>query len=372
MKKSGYISLLITLLILPLLVVLLSSMLYISRTQYTLDLTRLSDLTSEGQIYLEVQTQDVIFASTYWMQDDVIRIVGYATQDTQPLLITVEMEGVSTRHEQLVDVGLEPINIRISPPFLEGIDLSEGRTAQLTYSIRHNITGEVFAADSTTISISSIYEMNWVSDELGEANTFTMLSWLEPSSLAIQELLRFAVDYLELHTDGKVNMMLGYQEYGIYDDIKENTWIQAIGIMGALSDMVQLRYVNTVFAEVGEQRIQTPTRALEARSGVCAETVLIVASALQASGMNVMIVLPPGHAQVAVETWPGSGDYFLIETTSLPMGNTRQDWERVVTYKNRTQWRSFLAEVDDVGNGVLVMNTDHRARMGIPPLGRVR
>ena len=34
--------------------------------------------------------------------------------------------------------------------------------------------------------------------------------------------------------------------------------------------------------------------------------------------MHPLIILSPGHAQVAVETYSGSGNYFLIETTTLP------------------------------------------------------
>ena len=31
-----------------------------------------------------------------------------------------------------------------------------------------------------------------------------------------------------------------------------------------------------------------------------------------------MIIITPGHAQVALETWEGSGEYYLLETTKLP------------------------------------------------------
>lgn len=50
---------------------------------------------------------------------------------------------------------------------------------------------------------------------------------------------------------------------------------------------------------------------------MCIETSLVVASALQSADMHTFLLFPPNHAQVAVETWDGSGEYFLIETTQV-------------------------------------------------------
>ena len=65
-------------------------------------------------------------------------------------------------------------------------------------------------------------------------------------------------------------------------------------------------------------RVLPPSEVLSSRSGICIETALLVASALQSANMNAMIIITPGHAQVALETWEGSGEYYLLETTKLP------------------------------------------------------
>ena len=72
------------------------------------------------------------------------------------------------------------------------------------------------------------------------------------------------------------------------------------------------------------QHILFPDQVIERKTGLCIETSLVIASALQSTGMHTFLILPPGHAQVAVETWYGSGYYFLIETTSIP--NTNSDF----------------------------------------------
>lgn len=371
MKKSSYFLLICIVIILPITLVYISSMLYISRYQAHVELQKFTYQERQATPNLSIQTQSSFFPATYWMLDYIVQIRGYVDYGIIPIRIQVEIPGVTSPWEQLIEIGRDPINLRIRPPLLQdGIDLSNSTTAVLQYSITNQITEQVLASDSITIDIASMYEMMWVSPELGEASTFALLSWMEPTAPQIQELLRQAVDYLTKHTDGKIDMMIGYQDLGLFDDPYENTRIQVVGIQGALSDLIQMRYVNTVFAERGEQRIKTPSQTIDARSGVCAETILVMASALQASGMNVMFVFPPGHAQVAVEAWPDSGDYFLIETTILPMGHTERDWNRVVTFKTKDEWRRFLAEVDEDGNRMLVINADLNARMGIPSLYR--
>ena len=83
------------------------------------------------------------------------------------------------------------------------------------------------------------------------------------------------------------------------------------------------------------QRVQLPDDTLSSKSGVCIETSLTIASALQSAGMNVFLIFPPGHAQVAVEAWPNTGEYYLIETTILPVDGENVD--SIVTYKTQQE-----------------------------------
>ena len=98
------------------------------------------------------------------------------------------------------------------------------------------------------------------------------------------------------------------------------TYLQSAAIMKAMYNM-GVRYNMDGFSVSGSnQHILLPEQVLEQQSGLCIETSLTVASALQSAGMHAFLVLPPGHAQVAVEIWDsgnGSGEYFLIETTAL-------------------------------------------------------
>ena len=71
--------------------------------------------------------------------------------------------------------------------------------------------------------------------------------------------------------------------------------------------------------------------------------------------MHAMIVLTPGHAQVAVEAWSGAREYFLIETTLLPFeGATESELNQLITYYDQTQWQEKLGTAAAFGTAYVV------------------
>ncbi|HOS18219.1 MAG TPA: hypothetical protein PK438_02940, partial [Clostridia bacterium] len=92
---------------------------------------------------------------------------------------------------------------------------------------------------------------------------------------------------------------------------------------------------------------------------------LIMASAIQSANMHAMIILPPGHAQVAVEDWNQSGDYWLIETTMLPFDG-ESDWDSFVRYFDDEQWLAYLQDPWGDGSGpCFVVDCDMATPLGI-------
>jgi hypothetical protein len=152
-------------------------------------------------------------------------------------------------------------------------------------------------------------------------------------------LKRKAIDILNEVTEGEMSSFAGYQG-PVYSELTD-TFLQAASLMIAMSDM-GVRYNNDVFSiEVANQHILFPQQVIDNKSGLCIETALVIASALQSAGMHTYLVFPPGHAQVAVEIWEGTGQYLLIETTSLPC-----KWE---DYKEYLAWLmagSYNNEID--------------------------
>ena len=130
------------------------------------------------------------------------------------------------------------------------------------------------------------------------------------------------------------------------------------------------------------QHILLPDDVLRQKNGLCIETSLVVASALQSAGMHVFLVFPPGHAQVAVEVWDGrgsntagTGEYFLIETTVLS-GNWEEDFRNGVnslseytgprsgpiTYMDQDGWYEYIS-----GGNTYLIDCSDAAILGITP-----
>ena len=106
--------------------------------------------------------------------------------------------------------------------------------------------------------------------------------------------------------------------------------------------------------------VLTPDAVIQSRSGICIETALLMASALQSAQMHAMIIITPGHAQVALETWENSGTYYLLETTMLPYNATEEETMTFARFLTADEWREYLS-----GDGVYVIDCDLAQTLGI-------
>ena len=324
------------------------------------------------EVVMEFTTVDSIFPSNYRMLESLVTFTGYCDYGETDVLIEVEVPGFTQNYKQKVRLGRQLTKLRIIPPLVTGeLDLNSEKMAQLSYSVTEIDTGRLLEQQSKSIKLFSKYDMVWWTPEYGYANSDNILAWMTPDATEILELKRNAIDYLEDISEGKLDMLLGYQDYNYFDDYYDNTWVQAVAIQGAMSDITNVRYNNSLFSIDTEvnQRIKLPGDTLNSRSGLCIETSLVMASALQSAGMHVMLILPPGHAQVAVEAWPDTGDYFLIETTNLPMQKDSSGWKDTVQYLTKEEWYSYITGDGGYDYGeCYIVDCDLGALLGIRPM----
>jgi len=321
---------------------------------------------------IEFTAVDNIFPSNYRTLESLVTFTGYCEYGEMDILIEAEVPGFTQNYKQKVHLGRQVTKLRIVPPLVTGdLDLNSEKMAQLVFSVTEIDTGRLLMQESKNIKLYSKFDMVWWTPEYGDANCDDILAWITPDSPEILKLKRDAIDYLSDISDGVLDMLLGYQDYDYFYDEYNNTWVQAVAIQGAMSDITKVRYNNSSFSIDQEvhQRIKLPGDTLNSRSGLCIETSLVMASALQSAGMRAMLILPPGHAQVAVEAWPDTGDYFLIETTVLPMPKNQEGWESVVEYLTKDEWIGYIT-----GEGVYtygecyVLDCDIGASLGIRPM----
>ena len=289
-------------------------------------------------------TVDSVFPSNYRSLDALVTFTGYCDYGELDVLIDVEIPGFTQAFRQKVTLSRQVTKLRIVPPLVTGtLDLNSEKTAQLVYSVTEVDSGRLLVQESKNIKLYSKFDMIWGDHSNWDAFTDNILAWMTPDAPEITSLKRDAIDYLAYISDGVLSGIYGYQNYDYFAHYYDNTWVQAVAIQGAMSDIVQVRYNNSLFSMDAQQRVKLPADTLSSRSGLCIETSLVMASALQSSGMHVMLIFPPGHAQVAVEAWPGTGDYFLIETTMLPMDANNEGWNYAVEYLTKDEWWGYLS-----------------------------
>ena len=120
------------------------------------------------------------------------------------------------------------------------------------------------------------------------------------------------------------------------------------------------------------QRVLMPDAVLSSQSGICIEPAVLMASVLQSANMHAMIVFTPGHAQVAVETWKNSGQYFLIETTCLPFDAATDNTDNLIIQLSQEDWSNYLSQeaqqAQDSGGMVYIVDCDLARTLNIKGL----
>lgn len=286
------------------------------------------------------------------------------------VLVTVEVDGFSQKYEKTITVNQFPQRYYIKPPVISsGLNLDNQKNTQIKVTVADVETGNIIAAETENVKIMSINDFILSDNEYGYTNYADILAWVTPESNYIQDLLRSAADYMEEYTG--YHGIPGYQ-YVINEDEEMITKYQVYSIQKAISDM-GVRYVMSSYS-IGEatnatQRVNRPDETLLSKSGICIETSVLMASALQAAGFNSMIVLTTNHCQVAVETWKGSGDYILIETTFLPIEDPYDVYgdmyyiDCLMETGTKEEWLAYLEN-----NEGMVYSCNLATYMGITPL----
>ncbi len=320
---------------------------------------------------VEYTVTETVFPSLYRTLDSLVTFTGTSEGGDTDVVIEMEIPGFTQKYTQKVTLGSQITKLNIKPPLLTGqLDLNNEKDAQLALSIKEAESGKVIAQDSTRVTLKSKFDVVWWTEEFGDMNNDNILAWMTPEAPGILQLKRNAVDYLSYLTNGQLNSMVGYQQYG-FDDPTTGTWAQAVAIQGAMSDIEGVRYNNAAFSISSDvhQRVMLPDDVLSSKSGICIETALVMASALQSAGMHPMLIFPPGHAQVALEAWPGTGEYFLIETTVLPMPMNDQGFYNVVKYLTKEQWDGYISGSAEFSPGeCYVLDCDLGQKLGILPM----
>lgn len=144
--------------------------------------------------------------------------------------------------------------------------------------------------------------------------SYQVVAWVTPNTRPITEALQIAADY------SPTGQLWGYQNGDTEQQQAAIVREQVKAILQALKEQVRIRYINAPIsfgqkADQVQQRVNLPKDSLELRQANCIDGAVLYASLIERAAMNPVIVIILGHAFVGWETWDGSGQYEVLETT---------------------------------------------------------
>ena len=164
--------------------------------------------------------------------------------------------------------------------------LAEGQRGSAAFRVRN----DKGALAEETRSIEILAHNEWGG---GQYLPELLSVFCQPNAGAVARILRSAGAML--HQSGRKESLEGYQSGS-----RKRVWEIASAVYGAVANL-DLTYVSPPASfESNGQKIRTPDDILNNRQGTCLDLAVLLASALEAAGLNPLIALPKGHALVGV------------------------------------------------------------------------
>jgi hypothetical protein len=254
------------------------------------------------------------------------------TNDARRLCITSYIEGLSARAIQTVEFNRNEVKKPKTIPMLPSLLPDQARRITEIQRATLHIVVEIFGSTMNTqtrqdnwaslveshdthslVMLSRNSGFNAVEDETGRRRDLTRYygAWVTPHVEPVQALVRRAADRVP---DRRI---AGYQ--GRRNP--ERTAEQVRALFETLK-AEGLSYVDSVIdfgAGPGQltQRTRLPRESLRHKSANCIDGSVLMASLLEAASLHPAIVLVPGHAFLAWETWEGTDEWDYLETTMI-------------------------------------------------------
>lgn len=163
-----------------------------------------------------------------------------------------------------------------------------------------------------------------------------LAAWVTPNAIEVLELLRTAVDISTL------KQMIGYQ--GTAAEVREHVRAIYTALASAKIAYVDSRIAFGAGSGFTCQRVRLPRESLATRSANCIDGTVLMASLLEATGIDPFIVIIPGHAYLGYRPWRDAPVEELVYVETTVIASKSFD-EAVVIATDRTTARKALNQV---------------------------
>ncbi|MDX1616160.1 MAG: hypothetical protein R3300_17745 [Candidatus Promineifilaceae bacterium] len=247
--------------------------------------------------------------------------VENADDQTRRVRVTAYIEAYSARAVASFEIpGGQSHTFNLLPHLFRHTvaDLNEATRAMLNLLVEDLDTGKVeihrtypiwlLARTSGALLVSDPQTGEW------QDMTRYLGAFVTPNAPVIMSFLRQAVEY---HHERR---FVGYQSS------PEAVEPQVKALYDALKQLPDIRYVNSVIQFTPEdgaihQRVRLPRESLTDKQANCIDGTVLLASLLEAISLSPAIVIVPGHAFLAWETWRQGNEYSdewrYLETTMI-------------------------------------------------------
>ena len=269
---------------------------------------------SDGENKVDISWEIEKKLPTAFYTNQTEKLIEFKIKSDKPTKVKVEVEipEITEKETKTIDIGPDEKTIELKPPFkIEAYGpLDKAQDKYVNIIVTDEETDGVLLETSEKITVLSRNDMVWEEQD-GTNNMKYISKWVTKDNKEVKELVRVAAEYNEQFCGQ--HAMVGYL------GTEEDVLCQMASLFAAMQDYYQIAYISSPesYHTTNAQNVRLPEEVIMEQSGLCIETVVLMAAALENLGMEPVIIIIPGHAWVAVKTYAGAPTYFHLETTML-------------------------------------------------------
>lgn len=273
-----------------------------------------TEVTTDEKAKVEITWEAEKRLPTAFYTNKTQKLIEFKIKSDKPTKVKLEIEipQITEKETKEIDVDTTEQTIEFKPPFKTEAygPLSKAQEKYISIKATDKNSKEAVLETSEKITVLSRNDMVWMEED-GTDNSKYIAKWVTKNNKEVKELVRVAAEYNNQFC-GR-HAMIGY--LGTPDDVL----CQMASLFAAVSDHFKVTYIAALesYQTTNAQSIKLPEEVLTEKSGLCIETAILMAAAMENLSMEPVIIIIPGHAWVAVKTYAGAPTYYHLETTML-------------------------------------------------------
>lgn len=206
------------------------------------------------------------------------------------------------------------------PPILPGMIDTLANSAYRDSEVLLRLSNESGKSceDSKPVRLLSSRAISWLSSS-GQNNADMLAAWVTPQDSAIRDLLERATERMT----NNPALYSGTTEMVGYDGTAQDVVNQINAIYDTLEQDYHLRYsrITIHYGQPMVENVLLPKDVLQSGLGMCVETTITMASAIESLHMRPFLYIIPGHVFLGVAPGPTSNERLFWETSLLGGGH---------------------------------------------------